>query len=291
MVRVYLELIDNSWEKVEKSDFWIHERLQGRLERIKEIQRKDWDGLIIIDGKERSGKSLLAMQIGWYLSKGTLTKVNFAKGLRDAAKCIAELPDRSVLIVDEAGTVFDARGSAGKLQRELKNIMDVVGQKNMVFIFCLPCYFDLSKTMAVRRSLFLLHVKPDATYTRGNFWYWGEKLKAVLYRMGKKNFDSYARPKPEWQGSYPNWKPPWYEEYLAEVKQESLQQVLDAAIATAGSGTVPARMMKDQAKLCRNLKVRLGLNNSQISDATGLHQDTVRRRLDLASEIEMKQNS
>jgi hypothetical protein len=112
--------------------------------------------------------------------------------------------------------------------------MDVVGQKNMIFIICLPCFFDLNKTIAVRRSIFLCHVTPGEEYKRGIFVYYGEKEKKELYINGKKNYDSYAFPYPTFPpGEYMDFEPPFYQEYKEIVKKESLKEVLKDAIETA----------------------------------------------------------
>jgi len=229
MVRVHLELKDNQWNEVETSKFWLHEELLIKLRNLEKIQKKGWDGVIIVDGKERSGKSKLAMTMGWYFSKGALTEKNFASGLNDAAEKIAELPDSSVIIVDEGSLMFSSKDSSTAKQKLLIKLLDVVGQKNLIFIICLPCFFDLNKTIAVRRSLFLLHVYPDMEYNRGRFVFFGESTKAKLYKFGKKNFDSYAYPQADFQGDYLDFTPPFYEQYLEIIKKKSLDEALTAA--------------------------------------------------------------
>jgi len=229
MVRVYLEFKDNKWKNVEHSNFWIHEELLFKLNNVEKIQRKGWDGVIIVDGKERSGKSKLAMAMGWYFSKGQLTEKNFASGLEDAAEKIADLPDGSVIIVDEGSLIFSSKDSASTKQKLLIKLLDVVGQKNLIFIICLPCFFDLNKTIAVRRSLFLLHVYPDEDYNRGKFMFFGEETKGKLYIYGKKNFDSYAYPECNFLGDYMDFEPPFYKSYLEDIKKKSLNEALNAA--------------------------------------------------------------
>jgi len=232
MGRVYLKLTDGKWDEVEKSDFWIDEALLTKLNNLQKIQKKGWDGVIIVDGKERSGKSVLGMVMGWYLSNGKMTINNFARGLEDCANKIATLPDKSVLIVDEGSLAFSSKDSMSSVQKRLMKLLDVVGQKNMIFIVCLPCFFDLNKTIAVRRSLWLCHVYPDDDYDRGQYAFWGEHGKKVLYGEGKKNFDSYLGAEPEFVGQYLDFEPTFYKEYLEIVKKESLQEVMQDALDT-----------------------------------------------------------
>jgi len=279
MARVYLEFNHNSkkWREVEKSDFWIDRALLTKLESLKMIQRKNWDGVIIIDGKERSGKSILGMICGWYLSGCTLGIINFARGLDDAAKKIASLPDGSVLIMDEGSTVFSSKDSMGKSQKRLIKLMDVVGQKNLIFIICLPCFFDLNKTIAVRRSLFLCHVYPDKKYDRGQYAFFGERKKKVLYKYGKQNFDSYAFPDAEFVGQYFNFEPPFLQEYLDKVKQESLDAVLADALDEGKD--IASEIRKTEAIIYGYMRYVLDIPVKEICKIQKQGDRTIRDRL------------
>jgi hypothetical protein len=280
MGRVYLKLVGDSWEEVETSDFWIHDKTLNKLKALKVIQNKGWDGVVIIDGKERSGKSVLGMIFGWFLSNGTLTLDNFARGLGDAAEKIARLPDKSVLIVDEASTVFASKDTMTEEGKQLLKIMDVVGQKNLIFILCLPCIFDLNKTMAVRRSLFFCHVYPDEEYNRGQYAFFGERSKAILYREGKKHHDSYAIPNADFLGEYPAFEPPFYKEYLDTVKKESLQEVLDTAISSTAKINTAKAIRNREGEIAYALRTKLKLNALQIGQILDLSDDIIYDRME-----------
>jgi hypothetical protein len=244
MARVYLRLEGKKWVETQQSDFWLDRALYDKLKSLKKIQSKEWDGVIIIDGQERSGKSILGMACGWYLSGGKMTEKNFATGIKDCAKKISELPDGSVLQIDEGSLMFSGKDSLNKQVKQLMKILDVVGQKNIIFIVCLPCFFDLNKTIAVRRSKFLCHVYPDKEYNRGNYAFWGENAKKKLYRIGKKNYDSYAYPVATFIGKFPHFKPPFYDKYIKKIKKESLREVLEAG----GHTNIEDTLTKDQKK-------------------------------------------
>ena len=271
MGRVYLELNNGKWNRVASSSFWLDEPLLNRLDSIKMIQRKKWDAPFLIDGPERSGKSVLGFQCAWYLSDGKITINNFALGLEDAARKISELPDESVLIVDEGSLIFSSRQSQTKAQRLLMEILDVVGQKRLIFIIILPCFFDLNKTIAVRRSRFLLHVYPDEKYNRGRYLCWGEKRKAQLYRIGKKNFDSYEYPKASDEpGMYPDWHPPFWEEYEEKVKKVTLNRVLKNAVDN-GSEKFRERMIITVGRLRKFHP----FTQDQLASIFGVTQNTI----------------
>jgi hypothetical protein len=275
MSRIYLKLNEGKWSEVEQSDFWMDEALYNKLISIKMIQEKGWDGVIVVDGKERSGKSVLGMVMGWYLSNGSLTLDNFARGLGDAAEKISRLPDKSVLIVDEASTVFASKDTMTEEGKQLIKIMDIVGQKNMVFILCLPCFFDLNKTMAVRRSLFLCHVYPDEKYNRGRYSLWGERSKKTLFIFGKKNYDSYSFPAPEVVGEYMDFEPPFYREYVEIVKRESLKEVLGAAIKLQAKSTVSRAVRLVECKFYTLLHDKFKMSLKDLRQLNDDSEDTI----------------
>ena len=280
MGRVYLEFDKkkNKWKEVEHSNFYLNRRLYEKLNSLKMIQRKNWDGVIIVDGKERSGKSILGMVMGWYLSKCKIGIDNFARGVDDAAEKISKLPDRSVLIMDEGSTVFGSRDASSKVQKQLIKVMDVVGQKNLIFIVCLPCFFDLNKTIAVRRSLFLCHVYPDDRYNRGQFAFWGENKKKWLYILGKKNYDSYAQPDADFTGQYPDFKPPFYEDYINKVKKESLDAVIKEAVGNKKDGDA---MVRETEELFYGyMKDVLKFKYRDLLDIRGQPQSTIKSRVE-----------
>ncbi len=90
-----------------------------------------------------------------------------------------------------------------------------------MLIVVAPQFFDLNKYISVHRSRFLLHVYTGKNLERGRFAYFGEKAKRLLYTIGKKNFNSYAKPRADHIGRFPDFRPPFYKEYL-EMKKKSL---------------------------------------------------------------------
>lgn len=204
----------------------LHNMLRQKLDNIKKITKRKWDAVFIIDGNERCGKSTLGMTAAWYLSNGRITINNFAAGMQDAAEKIEKLPDGSILFVDEGSLVFNSKDSMTREAKKLQKVLDVVGQKNMIFIIVLPCFFDLNKNIATRRSKFLLHVYTGSDMIRGRFSYFSPNKKRHLYSLGKKNFGSYSKPKSDWLGGFEDFKLPFDEEYI-ELKRKSLNEALE----------------------------------------------------------------
>lgn len=227
--RKWLECPTKEWKEWEEKNNIItinlHNRLREKLDNIKKIIKRKWDAVFVIDGNERIGKSTLGMTVAWYLTNAKLTINNFAAGMDDAAKKIEQLPDHSLLFVDEGSLVFNSKDSMTRESKKLQKILDVVGQKNMVFIIVLPTFFDLNKNIATRRSKFLLHVYTSSDMVRGRFSYFSPNKKRHLYSLGKKNFGSYNKPKSDWLGNFDDLKLPFHDEYI-ELKKKSLHEAL-----------------------------------------------------------------
>ena len=246
----------------------IHNRLREKLDNVKKIVKRKWDAVFLIDGMERIGKSTLGMTAAWYLSDAKLTIDNFAAGMQDAAEKIERLPDKSILFVDEGSLVFNSKDSMTKEAKKLQKVLDVVGQKNMIFIIVLPSFFDLNKNIATRRSKFLLHVYTASDMRRGRFTYFGPNKKRYLYALGKKNFGSYTKPKSDWLGDFDDFQLPFDDEYK-ELKKKSLAESLSGP---DGKGDGKVRIGLLRAMYVKRLHAAIGdrCTMKELADAFGM---------------------
>ena len=199
--------------------------LRMKLDNVKKILTKQWDCLFLIDGIEGSGKSTLGFICAWYISDGKITMNNICEGTEDAINKLDSLAKGSVLIVDEGSLVFSSKDAMRREYKRIEKILNVIRQKCMCLIIISPSFFNISKYVSSERSRFLLHVYTDRNLTRGRFTYFGEKKKKMLYSIGKRNFNSYAKPKSDWIGSFGKFELPFHEDYL-EHKQKTITTAL-----------------------------------------------------------------
>lgn len=242
-------------------DLYIDGYLKAKLDNVKHILSKNWDAVILIDGKERSGKSTLGFTCAWYLSNGTITIDNICKDTEDAITKIRTLPDKSILFVDEGSLSFSSKDAMRREQRKIMKILDVVGQKNLCIIIVLPSFFDLTKPIATRRARFLLHVYTDEELNRGRFSYFGEKKLRKLYEYGKKNFGSYAYPEADFNGRFTDFKVPFFEDYL-KLKRETLLSALNEEVKVSPRYD---KWQKQRDILIRYLYKQRGISQEEIS--------------------------
>ena len=205
--------------------FKLHERLKNKLDNIKMVQKKGWDAAVLIDGIEGSGKSTLGLTCAYYLSDGKFELKDICTGSNDAIAKLDQVKEGGVLLIDEGSLLFSSTDSMRREQKQLIMILNVIRQKRIALIIVSPSFFRLNRYIAVDRTRFLIHVYTKEDLKRGRFTYFGQKKKNKLYELGKRNFNSYAKPRANWNGTFADFNP-FGEEY-AKVKKQSLREALN----------------------------------------------------------------
>ncbi len=275
---VKIKFIDNKWvelPKYSKEGYYIDGYLWKKIQNILKIQKKNFDVPFQIDGEERSGKSTLGLFLGMVISKANgfeFTLDNIAADTQDAVKKVESLPEGSVLVFDEGSLSFSSKDAMNREQKLIFKLLNVVGQKRMVFIIISPSFFDLARYISVKRSKFLIHVYTDNQLNRGRFAYWGKKKLNMLYSIGKKNYGSYAQPYSNFVGKFTDYKPPFLKEYLA-LKRKSLQEALGDKYEPKVSNEEYRKIVKEC--LSRNLNMDNPLVSTKLSIVFGLPTRTI----------------
>jgi predicted XRE-type DNA-binding protein len=246
--------------------------LKKKLDNCIKIMEKDFDVVFLIDGIEGSGKSRLALFCGYYISNGKITSYNVCSGGTDAIEKLERLPDKSVLIIDEGSLIFSSKEAMKREQVKLIKILNVIRQKRMCLIIVSPSFFNLNKYISVERSRFLLHVYTGRNLERGRYCYFGEKKKKMLYIVGKKNYNSYKKPRSNFVGNFQDFEPPFIMEY-EDTKKKSLMEALHEK--TTADGIRISRKKFYIGRLIEHLQKELGINQSQVAEILGVHQTNV----------------
>jgi len=179
-----------------KVDFFIDNIIREELDKVRyKVEKKDFDWVSVIDGREGSGKSVLAMQIGAYLDPNfslrniVFTSEDFIKVIRSPST-----KKGSVIILDEAFNAANSRASMSEVNRSMGAVATEMRQKNLYVLFVLPSFFDLDKQFALHRSSSLFHVYLKNGVDRGQFIIFPRSKKLLLYLNGKKTYN-YSKPK------------------------------------------------------------------------------------------------
>ena len=167
--------------------FFLDPRLKKSLNAIiEDLEKKDKDSFIAVDGNEGSGKSTLALQMAKYVDPTfNLSRVVFDADTFRAA--ILKAKKGQAVVFDEAFTGLSSRASLSGVNKTLVSLMMQIRQKNLFVIMVLPTFFLLDKYVALFRSRALIHVY-ECKKQRGYFKVFNQKKKKLLYLLGKATY-------------------------------------------------------------------------------------------------------
>jgi hypothetical protein len=191
------EWIQIAKEKRIPTDLYIDGKLKSCLDHFKKlIQKEDDDIVVIISGKEGSGKSTLMANILEYISDSHFDPVADLVGsdYLDGLNKIENAKQKGWLGFDEGNSFFLASETVKREHRDLHKIFSIFRQKNLFVAICLPGFLRLGTYFALDRSKVLIR-----TYKKKGkksfFAFYGEESKNKLYRLGKPTWnDNFIRP-------------------------------------------------------------------------------------------------
>ena len=189
-------------QTTEELGFGMDGFLKKNLSMAKEVVKKDWDMVFVVDGAEGSGKSVIAQQCAYYCDPTlTIERICFTpKEFKDA---ILKAEKYQSVVYDEAYTGLSSRAAMSLINRTLVRMLAEIRQKNLFVFVVMPTFFDLDKYVALWRSRALIHVYTKENFERGYFCFFNIDRKKALYLIGKK-FYSYSATKANFIGRFPN---------------------------------------------------------------------------------------
>ena len=177
----------------DKLDYYISPPSEKELDRIKKaVINKDRDFVMVIDGEEGSGKSVLAQQVARKLDpKFCIDNICF--NADQFIERLKKAPKYSCIVLDEAFSSANSRSALTEVNRSLIGVATEMRQRNLFVIIVIPSFFDLDKYFALWRCRALFHVYFDKSGGRGNYIIFPKSKKKYLYLTGKKFYD-YSKP-------------------------------------------------------------------------------------------------
>lgn len=167
-------------------EYYIDDRLKNSLDKkvIPSLKDKDKDFVICVDGREGSGKSTFALQLGKYIDPSlNLSRIVFSP--EDFREAILNAKPHQCVIYDEAFTGFSSRASLSPINKVLVSLAMQMRQKNLCVIIVLPTIFLLDRYMAIFRTRALIHVF-ESHSRRGYFCLYNYRQKKSLILLGAK---------------------------------------------------------------------------------------------------------
>lgn len=177
---------------IKDKNFSIKYSMSIRLKRnldekiIPDLQKKDKDAFLVIDGGEGKGKSTLGFQIGKYVDNSLdLSRVCFTA--EDFREAVLKAKKGQCIVYDEAFTGLSSRSSLSMINKVLISLSMQMRQKNLLVIIILPTFFLLDKYIALFRARALIHVF-ESKGRRGYFRVYNNRNKKYLYLAGQKTY-------------------------------------------------------------------------------------------------------
>lgn len=266
--------------EVEGMTYHIHNKLKNKWDEIKDgkLTKEDDDRVLIVDGRERSGKSLWTLQQAAYIDQTfikrfmsgrptitftpeeTLKAIQKTKSSDKVTKCI---------MFDEAFRGLSSRSVLSKTNKLIVQALMEMGQKNLVLFIVLPSFFLLDRYPAVLRSNALIHIERPKKHIKqaGRNWkVFNYQKKAWLYNMGLNRGWGYPMSthfRGRFYGKYPGG--PEVEKYYRKVKHESLIQIESELLEKPNVGKREAKYIFQRNILLRLLFEEFKITQAQFS--------------------------
>lgn len=166
------------------------------------VMNQDIDCVILVDGKEGSGKSVHAAQIAHALDKDHHIDIDLQVCFTpdDVKKAITSLSKFKAIIFDEARRGLNRRRSTQEVNLEITDLLAECRQNNLFLVVVMPTFYDMDMNVAVWRSRVLIHVtykwdkdNPSKPLLRGFSRFYSESGKKNLY-VNKELRMRYAYP-------------------------------------------------------------------------------------------------
>ena len=256
--------------KTPTQNYYMDGYLQINLEKAKQVVKKDWDMVFVIDGMEGSGKSVLTQQIAHYtdptldISRITFNPESFKKAIDEATKYQA-------IIYDEGYAGLSSKSSMSAINKAIVQRLTIIREKNLFIFIVLPSFFDLDKYVAIWRSRALISVYTGKGFKRGFFSFYNYDKKKELYIKGKK-FYNYKCVQPNFRGSFLNGYMVNEQKYRTKKREESI--ILENINSNQKFVNTITRKIKQT--ISQNLKdPSLNLTKKQIAGILGVTTMTI----------------
>jgi len=178
-------------EQFPPNGYYMDGYLRHNLNDLKGAIKKDWDFVLIVSGLEGAGKSVLAQQVGYYLDPTlTLDKIVFTP--EEFEEAVKNAEKYTCIVWDEAILGTSAAETTTKVVRTVIKLLNMIRQKNLFIIIVLPSFFELTRYIAIHRSVMLLNIYAGKGLERGFFKAFDRDRKRMLYLKGKPFFNDNA---------------------------------------------------------------------------------------------------
>jgi DNA modification methylase len=249
---------------------------------IDDVMHESMDALIVIDGKEGSGKSYDARLIGKYIS--TITKTPFSVpnihfNTQNYINFSEKKPKFTINVLDEGREALNRKRGMAKSNVMFTNWISENRDKQQFHIILLPAIHDLDSYISIWRMKILIHklvghqhsVKTRSGYkmVRGYFRVYenSRNLQQVLHNRQKFGYYAYPR-EPKYNAKI---------KYSEVFNKEEMDMYLKKKAKERAAKYSQTELNPDYKynKLIYNLNKVSGMTQEQIAPLVGLKRTSV----------------
>lgn len=184
------------------------------------VLKRDWQYIACISGDSGSGKSTLAKSVAKYCCPWfDISYVVFSGD--DFVKKTLEVKPFSAIVLDESFAAMNTKISQSKDFLKILSHLQIVRQKNLFIILCIPNFFDLHKSFALFMANHLFVVYASDLGVRGSFLAFSKGQKRKLYVKGLR-FCDYSCVKANFYGAFRRSRGIYDEELYLKLKKKHL---------------------------------------------------------------------
>jgi len=220
--------------------YYMHKGLRQQLTITKDgACNNDMSFVLGFDGPERYGKSTLCAQAALELDPSIrfdLDRVAFTiPQFMEACEKARKLGKGKVVVLDEAGNIFDTDQSRTYYARKIKKILMMTGKYNIIYLMCVPSIFDLTPYVRIHRLNWFVRLKiqtyqnkksQEWKFRKGLYEVYNRTRKNKLLELSKYKYD-YSQVKPLFYGDFYNAATPEdiYGKGYQEKKDKAIQEL------------------------------------------------------------------
>lgn len=181
-------------------ELYLDGYLKSNLDYLSKDVKHDNDAIVVVSGREGSGKSWFTIQCAAYLDPTfNLDRVVFNP--EDFKLRVKNSKKYQCIVYDEAITGLRAARWASEINQALIEMLGQIRQLNLFIFIVIPSFFELGKYIAIHRSQALLMTYKNKKGDRGQFSAYSYEKKRYMYVVGKKTYSERVT-KPDFFGRF-----------------------------------------------------------------------------------------
>jgi hypothetical protein len=155
--------------------------MYGRCFVISERLRHDNDHVTVVFGREGSGKSTLALKVAVMTSPHSFCQTYVCYDTVDLVRAIKVIKKGDTLLLDEGAMFLFSRDFQKRETIDIVKLFQIVRQKNIHFIICIPYFKNLDNYFRNGRVQTLIQVTDRGEY----LGYTGRCISEISYYLAK----------------------------------------------------------------------------------------------------------